>query len=157
MNNTAALPGQSCLVSLHTSAKVFSDEIDKFRFLQALGSIMNHGSYHALAFSLLDDSLYILFTDTKPAEARGAVRECFDDRFLPDYLRCHSEDIGLKRTLSCHRVSSPAELAECVGDVHTKAQKLGLVRRPKDYFWSSMPTYTGFYVWDFINPEITVK
>ena len=136
-NPSAADEAIAYHISVLTDHKIFSDEVDKHKFLSM--TAQGKGRYDILAFSLLDDRFDLL------------VRN-------PDYFRKESSlHSDFEVSINCSSIHDGGSLIETCLDIHALCMKENYVERLKDYWWTSYQTYRGEYDWKFVDVSDVLK
>lgn len=156
-NPSAADEAIAYHISVLTDHKIFSDEVDKQKFLSM--TAQGKGRYDILAFSLLDDRFDLLVrnpdaSDDPVTDAVTALMTRYREYYFRKESSLHSD---FEVSINCSSIHDGGSLIETCLDIHALCMKENYVERLKDYWWTSYQTYRGEYDWKFVDVSDVLK
>ena len=158
-NTSSAETAIAYHISVLTDHKIFSDEIDKQKFLSMAAQDSSRSGYGILAFSLLDDRFDMLVKNSGSSEnmASDTVNSLMEE-YRAYYDRDkNSPDLSFRVSIQCDSISDNSSLIETCLDIHALCMRRNYVRRLKDYWWTSYQTYRGEYDWKFVDVSYVLR
>ena len=141
---------------LKFNSKRLADERDKKKFLDLVLRRQRENCVQVFAFAVLDDEAYFAAGFPKPLRESDSSRlerlcEDWSEGGCPeDGRRVKAADPG---TMEIIPVESMEELLRICVNIHLLPVKQGYVKLASDYWWSSLKTYRGTYLWENVNEE----
>lgn len=147
-------------ICLNFNSKRFADERDKKKFLDLVLQRQREERLQIFAFAILDDELQLAAglprrkgkTAAVPAKLLRCLEECCPrpgkDKGVPEMNLAEAEPVWEIR-----RVRDMEELLHVCMDIHMLPRKRGYAKLAGDYWWSSLRTYRGTYLWANVNVE----
>lgn len=122
---------------------IFVEGKDRKKFMTQLLKAREKGSFDLLAFCLMDNHVHLLLEEKE--EIGTAVK-----RITVGYVLWHNYKYGrsghlLQNRYQSEPVETDAYLLTVARYIHQNPVKAGLVKKAKDYPWSSYPQYIEAY------------
>ena len=118
----------------------FASEEAKRTVVEALASYRSAGQWRVHAFVVMSNHVHAVVS-----EAGSGLESVVRDfkKWVWHKLRGAGNGPLWERRFDDNAVCSQREMTEVIDYVHNNPVRIGLVRRPEDYFWSSARNYTG--------------
>jgi putative transposase len=137
------VPGQPHLVLQRGRGRVFVDDEDRRRYLEALRGAARDCGVAVHGYVLMDDHVHLLVTPAS-AEALGRAMQRLGRRYVAAFNARHGTSgspwAGRFRAAP---IDAAQYLLACLRHLEANPVRLGLVAAPEDYPWSSAAHHAG--------------
>lgn len=133
-----------CYICLNFNSKRLADERDKKKFLDLVLRRQKKEGIRLYAFAVLDNGVRLAAGLPRPLdeEQNGTIPAWLSDCFPPD---------GEIPQMTARRIDTMEELLQICIRIHFSPVEEGYVKFAGDYWWSSLRTYRGTYLWENVN------
>lgn len=121
---------------------IFPDEDDKNRFLETLIKMNTNGEFTLYGYCIMDNHAHLLIKEDKDiiGKTMKRISVSYSYYFNHKYTR-----IGhlFQDRFKSEKIESDQYLLTCLRYIHKNPVEAGIVKKPKDYKWSSYRIYLG--------------
>ncbi|MBE3134711.1 MAG: transposase [Acidobacteria bacterium] len=119
---------------------VFASEDAKQVVVDALAFYRDRGDWRIHAYVVMGNHIHVVVSETS-ARLSDIVRDV--KKLVFRHLRGPGGGRLWERRFDDNRIAHALELRQVAEYIHGNPVRIGLARRPEDYFWSSARNYAG--------------
>lgn len=135
---------------LKFNSKRLADERDKKKFLDLVLRRQRENRVQLFAFAVLDDEVHFAAGLPEQLCGSGSLYRWCEGCCPAERKRIKEADPGKAEIAP---VETMEELLRICLDIHLLPVRHGYVKLASDYWWSSLKTYRGTYLWENVNEE----